>query len=143
MSGLFGPLENVSSGRSITLAIIGDGRTIDTFDIRAEDPVRQFSVNVSEVTQLEFRFSSAGDSGARFGVANAVLTIQGAAITQFDTPAGTFDAIVTLGQQIRPFRLAGANSFLLSEPGRMMGVEYEHGFSVAGNGSAFFNIDGR
>jgi hypothetical protein len=73
MTGLYGPLDSNTDSRSTTtLTIIGDGRTLETIEIRQSDPVRQFTVSVSGVSQLEFRFSGAGHTQG-YGVASVIL----------------------------------------------------------------------
>ena len=53
-------------------------------------------------------------------------------------------APVTLGRDIRAFRLVGTQEFSRSNPGRIMGIEHEYGFRVrSNNGAAYFNIGGQ
>lgn len=145
MSGFFGPMDNVGTtgGRATTLYIVGDGRTLDSFEMNSTDPIRQFTVNVTGVSQVEFRFSG---SNGRYGVSNVTLAATGTAQTRREVPTGNFENTAILGNQIRAFRLNSVNAFSLGQMGAMMGVQHEHGFALNGpwtNGSAFFNINGR
>ena len=143
MSGLFGPLDNVERTNAITLYIIGDGRTIDSFIMHHNNPVREFTVNIAGVSQLEFRFT--GGQG-RFGIANVSLSETNHASTSFNRPIGNFSNQIVLGRELNAFRLVNVWPFALGQMGRIMGVEYEYGFAKNINnasGSAFFNINGQ
>jgi hypothetical protein len=143
MAGVFGPLANAPDGRTATLTISGDGRTLATFEVLANDPARTFSVDVTGVTQVRFNYSSGGD-GRNFGVANIVVST-GNAIAQFNAPIGLYGNPMTLGQDVMAYRLVNAREFSRGSPGRMMGAEYTSGFNTTGNwrgGAAYFNING-
>ena len=138
MTGLKGAMDNVNSDSS-TFTILGDGRTIETFNVEANQPASQFNVNVSGISQIEIRISH-----PRFGLANVALATQGVAQTAFNPPLGIFNSAVTLGKEIEAFRLNSMTSFTPGQPGMIMGAEYEFGFASTGwNASAFFNLDGR
>ncbi|MCL2169938.1 MAG: NPCBM/NEW2 domain-containing protein [Defluviitaleaceae bacterium] len=145
LSGLFGPLDNVRTGASTTLTIRGDGRVLGTFEVVANDPVQTFTVNVAGVTQLIFTYSTDHwNSHHNFAVANVVVSQSTSAPTRLNTPIGNFEETITLGNQVRAYRLAQTQAFSRQAPGLVMGAEYEYGFRNTHNtGSAYFNINNR
>ncbi|MDR2572474.1 MAG: protein kinase [Oscillospiraceae bacterium] len=52
LTGTYGPLDGISSDATGTINIFGDGRLIESFNVRAGDVAKTFSVDVTGVTQL-------------------------------------------------------------------------------------------
>jgi hypothetical protein len=74
LTGFYGPRDNTDSGSIATLTITGNGRTLATHQVRANDPIREFTIDVSGVSLLKFEFSWSGNNtGRRFAVVDMNL----------------------------------------------------------------------
>jgi hypothetical protein len=131
------------------LRVIGDGRTLATFQTRAGDPIREFTVNITGVSQLTMEFSWSGNNtGRRFAVVNMMLSADADASTQPNRPRGTYNNAI-LGRDIMAYRLDNAAELSRPEPIAMiMGADYDHGFTSDGSAwvssaSAFYNLNGQ
>ena len=82
LSGVYGPIDGINKSATGTIKILGDGKTLATFNVRAGDTIKPFSINVAGITQIAFEIKSNNDKienyeriRARFGLADMTVSL--------------------------------------------------------------------
>jgi hypothetical protein len=147
ISGLYGPLsQSGEGGGNETLTIWGDGRMLATFEMDSSDPVKVFSLDISDVNQLRFEMTNTSNVTRLYGVANIVLSTENRVTAQFNEPIGIYGASPTLGNEISAYRVANARELSRANPASVMGTNYVNGMVTDGrgeSGGARYNINGK